>query len=112
MVSPGSATCAQCHVEYHFDPLTWEVILTYSNMQTMHPTDVLCYFNNITRMPNGRPFADYTNPRSGVRQIKMQHPEFETVYGRGAVHNDLVPICMAFIPIPFSIMEKHILKTH
>jgi nitrite reductase (cytochrome c-552) len=97
MVSPGSAACSQCHIEYHFDPVTWEVILPFTDgLTSMYPTDVLNYFNTVARMPDGRPFADYTNPRSGVRQIKVQHPEFETVYSRGAVHNSLSPLGMNF----------------
>lgn len=96
MVSPGSATCAQCHIEYHFDPVTFEVILPYSGLDTMHPVDALWYFNNVATMPDGRPFADYVNPRSGVRQIKVQHPEFEAVYGRYSFHNSLAPVGMAF----------------
>ena len=31
-------------------------------------------------------FADYTNPRTGVRQLKAQHPEYETYMGPGSVH--------------------------
>ena len=102
MVSPGSASCAQCHIEYHFDPVTWEVVLPYSGLRSMYPVDALYYFNNVARMPDdhplfpGRPFADYVNPRSGVRQIKVQHPEFEAVYGRGAIHNSLSPVGYAF----------------
>jgi nitrite reductase (cytochrome c-552) len=98
-VSPGSAACAQCHIEYHFDPETWEVILPFTDsIRSMYPTDVLNYFNTVAFMPCGiLPFADYTNPRSGVRQIKVQHPEFETVYSRGAIHNSLNPTAaMAF----------------
>jgi nitrite reductase (cytochrome c-552) len=91
-VSPGSAACAQCHIEYHFDPETWEVILPFTDgLTSMYPTDVLAYFNTVATMPDGRPFADYTNPRSGVRQIKVQHPDFETLYSRGSMHNSLHP---------------------
>jgi nitrite reductase (cytochrome c-552) len=91
-VSPGSAACAQCHIEYHFDPESWEVILPFTGgLASMYPTDVLAYFNNVATALDGRPFADYENPRSGVRQIKVQHPEFETLYSRGAIHNSLNP---------------------
>ena len=31
-------------------------------------------------------FADYTGPRTGVRQIKAQHPEYETYLSAGSVH--------------------------
>jgi nitrite reductase (cytochrome c-552) len=96
LVSPGSLSCAQCHVEYHFDPVSWHVVLPYAGLTDMYPTAMLDYFNNTARMPDGQPYADYVNPRSGVRQIKVQHPEFETVYGRGSVHNSLMPGPMAY----------------
>jgi len=95
MVAFGSQSCAQCHVEYYFHPVTREVIFPYSDLATMYPTTVLEYYNTI-QWTDGLPYRDYVNPRSGVRQIKMQHPEFETVYGRGAIHNSLAPIGMAF----------------
>jgi nitrite reductase (cytochrome c-552) len=101
-VSGGSLSCAQCHIEYHFNPVTFEVILPFFNMADMYPTNVLWNYNNVFLMPDdhptapGQPFADYVNPRTGVRQIKVQHPEFETVYGRGALHNSLAPVGMAF----------------
>ena len=92
-VSPASATCGQCHIEYHFDNTTWEVVLPQTDgLNAMYPTDVLWYFNNVAKMACGElAFADYVNPRSGVRQIKVQHPEFETIYSRGAIHNSLNP---------------------
>ena len=31
LVSPASAACAQCHIEYHFDPVTWEVVLSITD---------------------------------------------------------------------------------
>ncbi|MDR2166655.1 MAG: ammonia-forming cytochrome c nitrite reductase subunit c552 [Clostridiales bacterium] len=101
-VSPASLACAQCHVEYYFVPNSFEVKLPYASMLDMYPTAVLHYYNYYSLMPAdhptapGRPFADYVNPRSGVRQIKVQHPEFETIYGRGAIHNSLAPMGMAF----------------
>jgi len=74
-----TAACAQCHVEYYFAPDTKAVTLPYSSMETMHPDAILAYFEEID-------FADYTNPRTGVKQIKVQHPEFETYMGKGSVH--------------------------
>jgi len=82
---PESLACAQCHVEYYFDPVTREVVLPYSNVRTMNPDSILTYYNNTT-MPDGQIYADYVNPRSGVRQIKIQHPEYETFYGSGSNH--------------------------
>ena len=83
-VDAANLSCAQCHVEYYFDPVSKATTLPYSGLDTMNPDDILEFFN--TTMVDGKPFADYTNPRTGVRQIKVQHPEFETYMGEGSVH--------------------------
>lgn len=75
-----TAACAQCHVEYYFAPETKAVTLPYSSKETMHPDSILAFFEEMN-------FADYTNPRTGVKQIKVQHPEFETYMGKGSVHS-------------------------
>jgi nitrite reductase (cytochrome c-552) len=83
---PIDLACAQCHIEYHWDPETrTEVFLPYNSIESMHPDVMLEYFNNLT-MPDGSLYYDFINPRSGVRQIKIQHPEFETYYSEGSVH--------------------------
>ena len=74
-----TASCAQCHVEYYFDPETKAVTLPYGSKAAMHPDAILAYYDEMG-------FADYTNPRTGVAQIKVQHPEFETYMGAGSVH--------------------------
>ena len=74
-----TASCAQCHVEYYFAPETKAVTLPYDSMAAMHPDAILEYFEEMQ-------FADYTNPSTGVKQIKVQHPEFETYMGKGSVH--------------------------
>ena len=74
-----TASCAQCHVEYYFAPETKAVTLPYDSLAAMHPDSILNYFEEMG-------FADYTNPRTGVKQIKVQHPEFETYMGAGSVH--------------------------
>ena len=74
-----TASCAQCHVEYYFAPETKAVTLPYDSMAAMHPDAILELFEEMQ-------FADYTNPRTGVKQIKVQHPEFETYMGKGSVH--------------------------
>ena len=74
-----TASCAQCHVEYYFALETKAVTLPYDSMAAMHPDAILAYFEEMN-------FADYTNPRTGVAQIKVQHPEFETYMGAGSVH--------------------------
>ena len=85
-VDPETLSCAQCHVEYYFAPDTKATTLPYQNLATMTPDAILDYYNRT--IVDGQPFADYTNPRSGVRQIKVQHPEFETYMGEGSVHRD------------------------
>ena len=78
-LNPETASCAQCHVEYYFAPETKAVTLPYDSKAAMHPDAILEYFEAMN-------FADYTNPRTGVAQIKVQHPEFETYMGAGSVH--------------------------
>ena len=85
-VAPETLSCAQCHVEYYFAPATKATTLPYQNLATMTPDAILDYYNRT--IVDGQPFADYTTPRSGVRQIKVQHPEFETYMGEGSVHKD------------------------
>lgn len=85
-VDAETLSCAQCHVEYYFHPTTKATSLPYTSLATMSPDAILEYYNNT--MVNGQNFADYTNPRSGVRQIKVQHPEFETFMGEGSVHKN------------------------
>ena len=85
-VDPETLSCAQCHVEYYFAPETKATTLPYQSLATMTPDAILDYYNRT--IVDGQPFADYTNPRSGVRQIKVQHPEFETFMGEGSVHKD------------------------
>ena len=85
-VEAATLSCAQCHVEYYFHPVSKATTLPYTSLATMTPDAILDYYNNT--MVNGQNFADYTNPRSGVRQIKVQHPEFETFMGEGSVHAD------------------------
>jgi len=85
-LDPAILACGQCHVEYYFDPETRVVTLPYTSLSTMTPDSILKYYNNL--MVKGEPFADYVNPRSGVRQIKIQHPEFETYLGEGGIHSN------------------------
>ena len=85
-VDPATLACAQCHVEYYFDPATKATTLPYQGLSTMTPDAILDYYNRT--IVNDQAFADYTNPRTGVRQIKVQHPEFETFMGEGSVHRN------------------------
>ena len=85
-VEAATLSCAQCHVEYYFHPTTKATTLPYTSLATMTPDNILAYFNST--QVDGQVFADYVNPRTGVRQIKVQHPEFETYMGEGSVHAD------------------------
>lgn len=85
-VEAATLSCGQCHVEYYFHPTTKATSLPYTSLATMSPDAILEYYNNT--VVNGEVFADYVNPRTGVRQIKVQHPEFETYMGEGSVHKD------------------------
>ena len=85
-VPAADLACGQCHVEYYFYPGTGVTSLPRFDLETMHPDAILDYYNNVLVDENGLGFADYTNPRTGVRQIKVQHPEFETFLGKGTIH--------------------------
>ena len=85
-VDPATLACAQCHVEYYFAPANKATTLPYQGLDTMTPDAILDYYNRT--IVDGQPFADYTNPRTGVRQIKVQHPEFDTFMGEGSQHRD------------------------
>ena len=79
-INASTLSCAQCHNEYYFDPETKATTLPYSGVVAIHPDSILSYYNTMG-------FADYTNPRTGTAQIKVQHPEFETFMGEGSKHS-------------------------
>ncbi|MBO6040260.1 MAG: ammonia-forming cytochrome c nitrite reductase subunit c552 [Oscillospiraceae bacterium] len=84
-IDGANLACGQCHVEYYFAPGTLATTLPHTSLASRSPDAILSYYNN-DLIVDGEPFADYTNPRTGVRQIKVQHPEFETYLGEGTVH--------------------------
>ena len=65
-VDAATLSCAQCHVEYYFHPTTKATSLPYTSLATMDPDAILDYYNHT--QVNGEVFADYVNPRTGVRQ--------------------------------------------
>ena len=85
-VAPANLACGQCHNEYYFAPDTKATTIAHNSLATMDPETMLAFFNDGANFPGGEPFADWTNPRTGVKQIKVQHPEFETFLGAGSVH--------------------------
>lgn len=85
-VDAANMSCGQCHNEYYFDPVTKETKIAHNSIESMDPATMLAFFNDGANFSDGKVFADYTNPRTGVQQIKVQHPEFETYLGEGSQH--------------------------
>jgi nitrite reductase (cytochrome c-552) len=85
-VDARNLVCAQCHVDYYFHPETKATTLPYANLEGIHPDEMLAYYNSY--LVDGKPYADYVNPRTGVRQIMVNHPEMETFLSEGSVHRD------------------------
>lgn len=67
----SAAACGQCHNEYYFDATTKAVAVP---PDMTDPTEILDYYNSIG-------FVDYTNPSTGVKQLKAQHPEVQMFAG-------------------------------
>jgi nitrite reductase (cytochrome c-552) len=78
-VDVGSQTCGQCHNEYYFAPSDKAVTNPYKGLAQMTPEAMYEYYK--TAGKDGTPFVDYTNPNTGTKQLKTQHPEFEFVFG-------------------------------
>lgn len=72
-------SCGQCHIEYYFEPATKATSIPYTTVAEMAPAAMLEYYNSID-------FADWTQPSTGTRMLKAQHPEFETFLGEGSIH--------------------------
>ena len=88
-IAPANLACGQCHNEYYFAPDTKATSIAHSSLAGMAPEAMLAFFNDGSNFPTGEPFVDWTNPRTGVKQIKVQHPEFETYLGAGSQHAGL-----------------------
>ena len=85
-IDAANLACGQCHNEYYFAPDTKATTIAHNSLESMDPSAILAYFNDGANFSNGEMFADWTNPRTGVKQIKVQHPEFETFLGKGSQH--------------------------
>ena len=80
----GDLVCAQCHVEYHLDPETKEVIMPSVNGLT--PAEMMAYYDEAD-------YSDWVHPSSGAELLKVQHPEWETY--QGSIHNNMGVTCIA-----------------
>ncbi len=78
----GSLLCAQCHVEYYFEPGTLKV--TYPWQKGLGVADMEAYFDQIG-------FSDWTHPDTGAGLIKIQHPEYELY--QGSTHDAMGVSC-------------------
>lgn len=63
-----SYVCAQCHVEYYFDPTDKRVIYPWRN--GLLAENMQAYYDSIG-------FSDWTHGITGGGMLKAQHPEFE-----------------------------------
>ncbi len=99
-IDAANLACGQCHNEYFFDPNAEfkPTTLPHNSLASMSPDAILAYYN----APNwdGQPYADFTNPLTGVQQIKVQHPELETFLGAGSPHRNM-----------YSCADCHMAKT-
>ncbi|MGE5554318.1 MAG: ammonia-forming cytochrome c nitrite reductase subunit c552 [Betaproteobacteria bacterium] len=77
-----SLVCAQCHVEYYFQPGTQAVTFPWDKGLT--PQAVNEYYDALG-------FADWTHPVSGTPLIKIQHPDYE--FSQGGFHQRLGLSC-------------------
>ncbi|WP_139650780.1 ammonia-forming cytochrome c nitrite reductase subunit c552 [Raoultibacter phocaeensis] len=66
--------CGQCHNEYYFNPDTKATSNPYEGTDAMTPDAILAYYDEMG-------FKDWEHPLTGAAMIKVQHPEFETIYG-------------------------------
>ena len=73
-IPAATLACGQCHIEYYFTPSDSETMMPYHSVAEMTPEAILAYYNAMD-------FADWTQPSTGTRLLKAQHPEMETVMG-------------------------------
>ena len=73
-VPEGAMSCGQCHNEYLFPNENKSAENPWKGLAEATPEKVLAYENSIN-------YVDHTNPTNGTKQLKVQHPEFETMYG-------------------------------
>ena len=77
-IDAATLSCGQCHIEYYFEPETKATTIPYTNKTEMTPEAMLEYYDSID-------FADWTQPSTGAKLLKAQHPEMET-YLNGSIH--------------------------
>lgn len=73
-VPMSAQVCGQCHDEYYFDPDTKVTTNPYTGTDEMTPDSILAYYDELG-------YSDWNHGTTYAPMIKVQHPEFETVYG-------------------------------
>ncbi len=66
--------CGQCHNEYYFDGETKATSNPYEGLENMTPDAILAFYDQ-------KNFKDWEHADTLAPMIKVQHPEFETIYG-------------------------------
>ena len=97
-IDAANLACGQCHNEYYFAPDTKASTIAHHDLSSMAPEQMLAFFNDGDNFSTGEPFSDWTNPRTGVKQIKVQHPEFETFLGEGSQHRGMYTCADCHMP--------------
>jgi nitrite reductase (cytochrome c-552) len=77
-----SYVCAQCHVEYYFQPGTVRLVFPWDKGFT--PDEVYQYYEEIK-------FKDHEHPATGTPLLKAQHPEFDMF--QGSTHQSAGAAC-------------------
>ena len=89
-IDAANLACGQCHNEYFFMPGTNSTTLPHDSLASMSPDLILDYYNTQLKKTEAdgtqAPFYDFSNKISGVKVIKVQHPELETYLGEGSQH--------------------------
>ena len=81
-IDPATLSCGQCHIEYYFTPSDSETMMPYHSVAEMTPEAIYAYYEAMG-------FSDWTQPSTGTKLLKAQHPEMETfLQGK---HAALVP---------------------
>ena len=70
----NAQVCGQCHNEYYFDSETKATSNPYVGLKEMTPDAILAYYDDMN-------FKDWNHADTFAPMIKVQHPEFETMYG-------------------------------
>ena len=94
-------SCAQCHAEYYFEPVTNRVIHPWD--EGLNAGDIYRYYSS---SPGGF-LQDFAQPDSGAGLLKAQHPDFEE-YSAGVHASAGVSCADCHMP---KVMDGDSLKT-